>query len=174
MIRRPPRSTLFPYTTLFRSEAQPALLTHGKGGEAAQLYQLRLAEIPMHALPERVVGREPPRDRFRVGERRFLPLGVASGLFEVEELLDVVLDQPGTRGLDRALVATVVALHRAGNIKPAQLLDGVIAHPVLENVPPRVGECPKCAGDVGAHRRAFGPRRAFALAALHFLAHLRV
>src|SRR3712207_8150963 len=24
MIRRPPRSTLFPYTTLFRSEAEPA------------------------------------------------------------------------------------------------------------------------------------------------------
>src|SRR3712207_8703327 len=24
MIRRPPRSTLFPYTTLFRSQAQPA------------------------------------------------------------------------------------------------------------------------------------------------------
>src|SRR3712207_8383105 len=26
MIRRPPRSTLFPYTTLFRSDADPALL----------------------------------------------------------------------------------------------------------------------------------------------------
>src|SRR5438270_8653530 len=26
MIRRPPRSTLFPYTTLFRSELHPALL----------------------------------------------------------------------------------------------------------------------------------------------------
>src|SRR2546426_6908838 len=25
MIRRPPRSTLFPYTTLFRSELQPAI-----------------------------------------------------------------------------------------------------------------------------------------------------
>src|SRR5256885_17186016 len=35
MIRRPPRSTLFPYTTLFRSVAQP-LLDHGLlcGGEA--------------------------------------------------------------------------------------------------------------------------------------------
>src|SRR3712207_8879675 len=29
MIRRPPRSTLFPYTTLFRSDAQ-VLLIHGK------------------------------------------------------------------------------------------------------------------------------------------------
>src|SRR2546422_6729850 len=30
MIRRPPRSTLFPYTTLFRS-----LMGHSRGGEAA-------------------------------------------------------------------------------------------------------------------------------------------
>src|SRR2546422_1102881 len=39
MIRRPPRSTLFPYTTLFRSIAQPAgpglpdLVQHGAGDE---------------------------------------------------------------------------------------------------------------------------------------------
>src|SRR3712207_8503431 len=40
MIRRPPRSTLFPYTTLFRSRVavgrdapqQPAQLAHGRGG----------------------------------------------------------------------------------------------------------------------------------------------
>src|SRR2546427_8668567 len=31
MIRRPPRSTLFPYTTLFRSDRQ----VHGAGGPAA-------------------------------------------------------------------------------------------------------------------------------------------
>src|SRR5688572_32456271 len=29
MIRRPPRSTLFPYTTLFRSEADPGSLRSG-------------------------------------------------------------------------------------------------------------------------------------------------
>src|SRR2546429_9458776 len=28
MIRRPPRSTLFPYTTLFRSQAGPPLICH--------------------------------------------------------------------------------------------------------------------------------------------------
>src|SRR2546427_8257450 len=34
MIRRPPRSTLFPYTTLFRSvaRAQPAVVGEGLGG----------------------------------------------------------------------------------------------------------------------------------------------
>src|SRR2546426_5441296 len=31
MIRRPPRSTLFPYTTLFRSQVGHALAAHGRG-----------------------------------------------------------------------------------------------------------------------------------------------
>src|SRR3712207_7011404 len=31
MIRRPPRSTLFPYTTLFRSDNELVLGTHGRG-----------------------------------------------------------------------------------------------------------------------------------------------
>src|SRR3712207_8640548 len=34
MIRRPPRSTLFPYTTLFRSDAPPA--RHEKAGREAR------------------------------------------------------------------------------------------------------------------------------------------
>src|SRR2546430_5155414 len=36
MIRRPPRSTLFPYTTLFRSLAE-ALVRTGRDGEAEQV-----------------------------------------------------------------------------------------------------------------------------------------
>src|SRR3712207_6876603 len=37
MIRRPPRSTLFPYTTLFRSVAQQALEPgEGRGGEPVE------------------------------------------------------------------------------------------------------------------------------------------
>src|ERR1035441_11024797 len=39
MIRRPPRSTLFPYTTLFRSDAK--LLT-AKGGRFDELRNMRL------------------------------------------------------------------------------------------------------------------------------------
>src|SRR2546427_7927395 len=36
MIRRPPRSTLFPYTTLFRSQgARPLARAGGQAGEAA-------------------------------------------------------------------------------------------------------------------------------------------
>src|SRR3712207_7115204 len=37
MIRRPPRSTLFPYTTLFRSAAHHALRRGRPGGERRQL-----------------------------------------------------------------------------------------------------------------------------------------
>src|SRR3712207_7069611 len=35
MIRRPPRSTLFPYTTLFRSEVREAVLGQRRGGAPA-------------------------------------------------------------------------------------------------------------------------------------------
>src|SRR3712207_7807623 len=44
MIRRPPRSTLFPYTTLFRSEMRDDL------GELARLHPVveRLAEVVRH------------------------------------------------------------------------------------------------------------------------------
>src|SRR2546427_9460741 len=35
MIRRPPRSTLFPYTTLFRSHWSPWSSSVGRGAEAA-------------------------------------------------------------------------------------------------------------------------------------------
>src|SRR3712207_9074052 len=36
MILRPPRSTLFPYTTLFRSDRHPARGAAGAGGTAAR------------------------------------------------------------------------------------------------------------------------------------------
>src|SRR2546429_6642077 len=45
MIRRPPRSTLFPYTTLFRS-------LHGQGSEAAARAGRRGGGRVGHALPE--------------------------------------------------------------------------------------------------------------------------
>src|SRR5437868_9905379 len=37
MIRRPPRSTLFPYTTLFRSAAQPEFLAAYAAGRETRL-----------------------------------------------------------------------------------------------------------------------------------------
>src|SRR2546423_12050625 len=49
MIRRPPRSTLFPYTTLFRSEARVAardfLGDDGEGPHLARRVELHAAEF---------------------------------------------------------------------------------------------------------------------------------
>src|SRR6266581_2412134 len=44
MIRRPPRSTLFPYTTLFRSRCEPGLLVAGQPVHAAKAVPLRSEE----------------------------------------------------------------------------------------------------------------------------------
>src|SRR5256885_9363094 len=45
MIRRPPRSTLFPYTTLFRSVLAPARIHHlDGGGDAVDQLQARSEE----------------------------------------------------------------------------------------------------------------------------------
>src|SRR2546430_12284013 len=43
MIRRPPRSTLFPYTTLFRSDLgeRPADVARGRGADAGGLEHVR-------------------------------------------------------------------------------------------------------------------------------------
>src|SRR3712207_8989607 len=46
MIRRPPRSTLFPYTTLFRS-----LLRGGPGGHGDHVVRLDLVARDVHAAP---------------------------------------------------------------------------------------------------------------------------
>src|SRR3712207_7366441 len=63
MIRRPPRSTLFPYTTLFRSEPRPR--AHAVVGP--RLVSSRPQRLPA---PPRVPGaHEDDQDDDRVGER---------------------------------------------------------------------------------------------------------
>jgi hypothetical protein len=58
-------------------EPQPALLAHGQRDEAAKLNQLRLGEVLVKPIPERVVGVQPPGDRLRVGEGGLLPVSQA-------------------------------------------------------------------------------------------------
>src|SRR5262249_59414414 len=46
MIRRPPRSTLFPYTTLFRSPASPARRRPGAGSMSGERSRVRRTQRP--------------------------------------------------------------------------------------------------------------------------------
>src|SRR5258708_31577504 len=49
MIRRPPRSTLFPYTTLFRS---PISKKKKKGKKYPPIYALNSVPSPIHSSPQ--------------------------------------------------------------------------------------------------------------------------
>src|SRR5256886_16246584 len=61
MIRRPPRSTLFPYTTLFRSQGQLPAGAHGTGALAAGRAHARRARRGRRALSGQA---EPVNARF--------------------------------------------------------------------------------------------------------------
>src|SRR5438034_10667791 len=59
MIRRPPRSTLFPYTTLFRSTGEgAAVAVDGDFGEEAHLFKGSVAFVVIEEFDHRVVGNE--------------------------------------------------------------------------------------------------------------------
>src|SRR3712207_9017905 len=83
MIRRPPRSTLFPYTTLFRSGQDP-----GVDVEAADLR--RAGQV------ERVAGADRVDARLR-DDRPALPLVRVALLVLVRPLLERLKDRKSTR-----------------------------------------------------------------------------
>src|SRR2546427_8769921 len=56
MIRRPPRSTLFPYTTLFRSRSGGAARPRPRGLRGIVAPQHRLSRPPRHRLRDRPAG----------------------------------------------------------------------------------------------------------------------
>src|SRR3712207_7297579 len=67
MIRRPPRSPLFPYTTLFRSGAAPRIGGRGEGSRVDPAVRAALVVGPEHGAAD-VVGAA--RARRGVGRRR--------------------------------------------------------------------------------------------------------
>src|SRR5689334_24342407 len=73
MIRRPPRSTLFPYTTLFRSggdEAQPVLPPNSSADRGGTYPQAgREGKPPREVGPRSRRGRGTRRGRLRAGAR---------------------------------------------------------------------------------------------------------
>src|SRR5437588_8051504 len=70
MIRRPPRSTLFPYTTLFRSAMGPSQIEHHIFQERLTLEEVEQCRHAEHS--QKIVLRERPRsdDRVRIEDRK--------------------------------------------------------------------------------------------------------
>src|SRR3712207_7596955 len=60
MIRRPPRSTLFPYTTLFRSPIPSAIVPHRGGGSTARSGSRSIRILTRPALTSESTGRRRP------------------------------------------------------------------------------------------------------------------
>src|SRR3712207_7838271 len=60
MIRRPPRSTLFPYTTLFRSKLHPPSTTKVENQRRIDHQQLGIAMIALHVEVNRIDCRQVP------------------------------------------------------------------------------------------------------------------
>src|SRR5918999_1523321 len=154
-------------------EPQPRLLAEREPYEAAQLDQLGLAEVGVEALPEGVVRVAGPDDRLGVGERGLLPLVIALGRLEVQQLVVLPLLEPRLAAALGALVAAVLALDAVRDVDAAQLLDGVVDNALAEQVAPGVGERPEGGRHMRANRGALRPRRPLARAALHFGPHLR-
>src|SRR3712207_7047912 len=67
MIRRPPRSTLFPYTTLFRSGAAQRRLHSRREGSAGADGRLRPRSSGPHPLPAETPKEPAPRPAVRSG-----------------------------------------------------------------------------------------------------------
>src|SRR2546430_17303525 len=85
MIRRPPRSTLFPYTTLFRSYRAPEQIAERLAGPEADQYALAaLMQAGPSGKPARETcsGGAPPLTRAPRAANRPLPGGPLAGVGE--------------------------------------------------------------------------------------------
>src|SRR3712207_8842038 len=70
MIRRPPRSTLFPYTTLFRSRLERALDGRGPSRHLLRRIRTHPTQHSSHLRPRRVGGIPSDGCRLRLGDRK--------------------------------------------------------------------------------------------------------
>src|SRR3712207_9551316 len=90
MIRRPPRSTRFPYTTLFRSQGRHRLARTGLPDDAEDLPGPQGVVDPADGVDESVLGREPDVE---VGHRQERRGRVEAG----QSVGDVTPDRKSTR-----------------------------------------------------------------------------
>src|SRR3712207_7514828 len=92
MIRRPPRSTLFPYTTLFRSHVRVPGAAHRRAADrrAARLRRLRGGR------PADGGGAPPPRSEEHTSELQSRQYLVCRLLLEKKKVLRLPSTQPDT------------------------------------------------------------------------------
>src|SRR5438270_716831 len=117
MIRRPPRSTLFPYTTLFRSLYNFCLRMLGRGDDAADVAQETFVQLYSHL--DRLDEHEPIAPwLFRVARnrcidvirrRRTVPLNFGDDLDESSMHLEPIDSEPVPDDLTARVLASTVA-----------------------------------------------------------------
>src|SRR2546429_8580627 len=115
MIRRPPRSTLFPYTTLFRSEllgAAEPVLRRVRGDRIAMVFQEPMTSLnPLHTIEKQVnevllVHKELDR---ATAHARTLELLRLCGLADAERRLNAYPHQLSRGERQRVLIAMALA-----------------------------------------------------------------
>src|SRR2546430_7054681 len=106
MIRRPPRSTLFPYTTLFRSGIAEA---HRESGR--HIITTKIEHPAVLATCEAVES-----SGFRI---TYLPVS-REGLINVEDVRQAISD-------DTILISVMLANNETGTIQPIEEIAGVVA-----------------------------------------------
>src|SRR3712207_6899907 len=94
MIRRPPRSTLFPYTTLFRSRGDAAELQRRAQEGAAERLAVRVEVVVAAVLAEEVGFLEAPRSEEHTSELQSRQYLVCRLLLEKKNYLLPPLDDP--------------------------------------------------------------------------------
>src|SRR3989454_4684992 len=101
MIRRPPRSTLFPYTTLFRSNVLQGATARALGGSDGQVLVIRPEQLRFTdgGLPGLV------RERRYTGAAAYYQVETEGG-----DRLEVVADPGAARVGDRVYVAALRVL----------------------------------------------------------------
>src|SRR2546430_15668187 len=102
MIRRPPRSTLFPYTTLFRSPGLPAPAVHGQG-----MADHGLEAEPVEGRPEHLVVVKSSSEA-----------GIESGLVGVDSVHHALVEVGGSHAPDAAGQMDVGGVVHLGGVIP--------------------------------------------------------
>src|SRR6266853_6881320 len=108
MIRRPPRSTLFPYTTLFRSHRQPVVASNHDGTQA---HLAELGKTFGNPRLDDVFEVDRPHHQVVLGHHERRPAGARYRLDPLlncfRELLGRWAAAPGRDRVDRALADAV-------------------------------------------------------------------